>query len=129
MRRTQSESKPAPDAHRAAPESEIARLERENRSLETRLAGLTEEVGRNDSLLRKTQERELELLRAGSLTQLFERLINGLKTSYQLDGVALIINWCASLMPFWRNAKRCATPKRCCSSMIARPSLGSVTAS
>src|SRR5262249_13339492 len=57
-----------------------------------RLASLTEEVSRNDSLLKKTQERELELLRAGSLTQLFERLIVGLRTSYQLDGVALIIN-------------------------------------
>src|SRR5579863_1925796 len=71
-------------------EAEI--LESENRALQARLAALTEEVSRNDSLLRKTQERELELLRAGSLTQLFERIINGLKTSYQLDGVALIIN-------------------------------------
>src|SRR4029077_2573842 len=73
-------------------ESEVARLECEIRSLEARLATLTEEVGRNDSLLRKTQERELELLRAGSLTQLFERLIVGLRTSYQLDEVALILH-------------------------------------
>ena len=92
MRRTQSEPKAAPGALRAAPESEVARLEREMRTLETKLAGLTEEVGRNDSLLRKTQERELELLRAGSLTQLFERLIVGLRTSYQLDEVALILH-------------------------------------
>ena len=88
MRRTQSEPKAAPATQRAPAESEAARLERENRSLQARLAGLTEEVGRNDSLLRKTQERELELLRAGSLTQLFERLIAGLRTSYQLDEVA-----------------------------------------
>jgi two-component system, cell cycle response regulator len=53
---------------------------------------LTEEVSRNDSLFRKTQERELELLRAGSLTQLFERLIQGLKGSYQLDGVTLVLH-------------------------------------
>jgi diguanylate cyclase (GGDEF)-like protein len=92
MRRTQSEPKPAPSTQPAAPETDIARLEQENRSLEARLAGLTEEVGRNDSLLRKTQERELELLRAGSLTQLFERLIVGLRTSYQLDEVALILH-------------------------------------
>jgi uncharacterized protein YigA (DUF484 family) len=78
MRRTQSEPKAAPSARRATLESEVTRLEREIRSLEARLAGLTEDVGRNDSLLRKTQERELELLRAGSLTQLFERLIVGL---------------------------------------------------
>ena len=75
MRRPQSEPKAGPNAHHATPESELTRLERENRRLQSRLAALTEEVGRNDSLLRKTQDRELELLRAGSLTQLFERLI------------------------------------------------------
>jgi len=64
----------------------------EHRLLKARLAALTEEVSRNESLLRKTQERELELLRAASLTQLFERLIVGLRTSYQLDGVSVIIN-------------------------------------
>jgi len=92
MRRPQTEPKAARDAHHVTPESESARLQQEIRRLEARLAGLTEEVGRNDSLLRKTQERELELLRAGSLTQLFERLIVGLRTSYQLDEVALILH-------------------------------------
>jgi two-component system, cell cycle response regulator len=92
MRRPQSEPKAARDALDATPEADITRLERENRRLEAQLAGLTEEVGRNDSLLRKTQERELELLRAGSLSQLFERLIVGLRTSYQLDEVALILH-------------------------------------
>jgi two-component system, cell cycle response regulator len=67
-------------------------LSEENRALQVRLAQLTEEVSRNESLLRKTQERELELLRAGSLTQLFERLIQGLKGSYQLDGVTLVLH-------------------------------------
>jgi diguanylate cyclase (GGDEF)-like protein len=61
-------------------------------ALQRQLAALTEEVGRNDSLLRKTQERELELLRAGSLAQLFERLIAGLRVSYQLDGVSLMLH-------------------------------------
>src|SRR5215468_3695777 len=92
MRRPQTEPKAASAAHRDTPESEVARLEHENSRLQTRLAALTEEVGRNDSLLRKTQERELELLRAGSLAQLFERLIVGLRTSYQLDEVALILH-------------------------------------
>jgi diguanylate cyclase (GGDEF)-like protein len=92
MRRSQSEPKAASSAQRATPESQAGRLERENRRLQGRLAALTEEVGRNDSLLRKTQERELELLRAGSLTQLFEGLIMGLRTSYQLDEVALILH-------------------------------------
>ncbi|GAC1451736.1 MAG: hypothetical protein PVS2B3_04280 [Steroidobacteraceae bacterium] len=67
-------------------------LVQENRALQGRLAALTEEVGRNDSLLRKTQERELELLRAATLAQLFERLIAGLRLSYQLDGVTLLLH-------------------------------------
>jgi diguanylate cyclase (GGDEF)-like protein len=79
----------AGDAPAAAPRSE---LEYEIRVLQARLAALTEQVSRNDSLLRKTQERELELLRAGSLAQLFERLILGLRTSYQLDDVELILH-------------------------------------
>ena len=70
----------------------VGTLEEENRLLQERLMQLTEEVSRNDSLFRKTQERELELLRAGSLTQLFERLIQGLKGSYQLDGVTLVLH-------------------------------------
>jgi two-component system cell cycle response regulator len=67
-------------------------LGEENRALQARLAALTEEVGRNDSLLRKTQERELELLRAATLSQLFERLIGGLRLSYQLDVVTLLLH-------------------------------------
>jgi diguanylate cyclase (GGDEF)-like protein len=76
----------------AIPADPIDPLERENAALRARLAALTEEVGRNAALLRKSQERELELLRAGSLPQLFERLIAGLRTSYQLDGVTVVLN-------------------------------------
>ena len=67
-------------------------LEEENERLRARLKELTEEVGRNASLFRKTQERELELLRAGSLAQLLQRLIQGLRQSYQLDAVTLHLN-------------------------------------
>jgi two-component system, cell cycle response regulator len=67
-------------------------LEEENERLRVQLRELTEEVSRNDSLLRKTQERELELLRAGSLAQLLERLIRGLRVSYQLDAVTLALH-------------------------------------
>jgi two-component system cell cycle response regulator len=70
----------------------VTELSAEVRSLQTHLTELTEEVSRNDALLRKTQERELELLRAGSLAQLLERLIHGLRTSYQLDSVTLILH-------------------------------------
>ena len=67
-------------------------LEDDNERLRGRLKELTEEVSRNDALFHKTQERELELLRAGSLTQLLERLIHGLRESYQLDAVTLHLN-------------------------------------
>src|SRR5882724_4560293 len=70
----------------------VSELSAEVRTLQDRLTELTEEVSRNDALLRKTQERELELLRAGSLAQLLERLIHGLRTSYQLDAVTLILH-------------------------------------
>ena len=75
-----------------AGEERVRTLERENRALQERLRELTEEVSRNEALLRKTQERELELLRASSLAQLLERLIHGLRTSYQLDAVTLVLN-------------------------------------
>jgi diguanylate cyclase (GGDEF)-like protein len=67
-------------------------LAAENRRLEARLAELTGHAARNDSLLRKTQERELELLRAVTLPQLFDRLVHGLRASYQLDRVTLTLN-------------------------------------
>src|ERR1044071_5876492 len=67
-------------------------LAAENARLQTRLAELKDEAARNDSLLRKTQERELELLRAATLPQLFERLIHGLRRSYQLDLVTLTLD-------------------------------------
>lgn len=70
----------------------VAKLDAEVRALQARLAELTGEVSRNDALLRKTQERELELLRADSLAQLLQRMIHGLKASYQLDAVTLILH-------------------------------------
>jgi two-component system cell cycle response regulator len=66
--------------------------EEENERLRARLSELTEEVSRNETLLRKTQERELELLRAGSLAQLLDRMIRGLRESYQLDAVTLSLH-------------------------------------
>jgi two-component system, cell cycle response regulator len=78
----------APGAQVSAPGA----LEGEIRVLQGQLAALNEAVSRNESLFRKTQERELELLRAGSLTQLFERLIVGMRSSFQLDAVSLILH-------------------------------------
>jgi diguanylate cyclase (GGDEF)-like protein len=72
--------------------SRVKELTAEVHALQARLNELTEEVSRNETLLRKTQERELELLRSGSLAQLLERLIHGLRVSYQLDAVTLILH-------------------------------------
>jgi two-component system, cell cycle response regulator len=81
-----------PSARSAADQERVRALESENRRLQERLQDLTEEVSRNEALLRKTQERELELLRAGSLAELLERLIHGLRSSYQLDAVTLVLS-------------------------------------
>src|SRR5579862_9276138 len=83
---------PRPSDSRRNTATSVSELSAEVRALQARLNELTDEVSRNDALLRKTQERELELLRAGSLAQLLERLIHGLRTSYQLDAVTLILH-------------------------------------
>ncbi|HEU4589864.1 MAG TPA: DUF484 family protein [Steroidobacteraceae bacterium] len=59
--------------------------------LRERLRALTDEVQRNELLLRKTQAREIELLRAHSLGELFERIVTGLRDAYGLDVVTLTL--------------------------------------
>ena len=76
---------------RIAPSGTAGDLQTKNRALQTRLARLTAEVVRNNSILHRSQERELQLLRASSLTELLASLIHGLKASYQLDAVALVL--------------------------------------
>lgn len=68
-----------------------ATLETENRVLKAQLAAITGEVVRNDSILLKSQQRELEILGAGSLGELLKILIQGLKSSYQLESVVLVL--------------------------------------
>jgi two-component system, cell cycle response regulator len=74
------------------PAARVAALEAENAGLAAKLRELTEQVARNEALLRKTQDREVELLRADSLATLLDRLINGLRVSYQLDAVSLVLH-------------------------------------
>lgn len=73
------------------PAASLAALEAQNRVLKARLTGLTSEVMRNNSILQKTQARELELLRANTLGALFKIFFQDLKTSYQLDAVVLAL--------------------------------------
>ncbi|MBX3694277.1 MAG: sensor domain-containing diguanylate cyclase [Steroidobacteraceae bacterium] len=64
----------------------------ENRILRARLVELAAAAARNEALLAKTQQRELELLRAGSLAELLERLVPGLREAYALDRVTLLLD-------------------------------------
>ena len=70
----------------------IAQLEQENAELRARLDEITTAAAGVDEVRRKTQERELALLRASSLAQLIEHLHTGLKLSFQVDAVALVLH-------------------------------------
>jgi diguanylate cyclase (GGDEF)-like protein len=75
----------------ARPSTSRAALESENRIVKARLRALTSEVVRNQTILQKSQERELELLRADSLGDLLRILFHDLKSSYQLETVVLAL--------------------------------------
>ena len=63
----------------------------EVRELRARIVTLVEEAAANERLLKRSQERELELLKAGNLAQLFEGICKGLHGSYGLDDVTLLL--------------------------------------
>ena len=56
-----------------------------------RLDELTAEVARNDDKLRRTQQRELRLLQAEDLESLLNVLIDGLRVSYGLEYVSVVL--------------------------------------
>lgn len=66
-------------------------LEQEIRHLRDRIAALIDEAAHNERLLKKSQRRELELLQAESLPQLFDAICNGLRVSYGLEAVTLTL--------------------------------------
>jgi uncharacterized protein YigA (DUF484 family) len=57
--------------------------------LRERLRALTEEVQRNEQLLRKTQAREIETAARALAGELFDRIVSGLRDAYGLDVVTL----------------------------------------
>ena len=57
----------------------------------TQLAELRAEVARNDAILQKSEERELGLLQAENLRELFRTMIDGLAKSYGLEQVTVVI--------------------------------------
>jgi diguanylate cyclase (GGDEF)-like protein len=69
----------------------LTALKAEADALRTRLAHLQAEVARNDAILQKSQQRQLELLRASTLAELLKVLVRDLKDSYQLQAVSLAL--------------------------------------
>jgi two-component system, cell cycle response regulator len=65
--------------------------EAENRELRAQIATLIEAAGKNERLLKRNQERELEILRAETLPQLFDVICKRLRESYALDAVTLVL--------------------------------------
>src|ERR1700693_1662494 len=66
-------------------------LNRENDDLKKRLAEMNAEAAANESILKRTQARELTLLRADSLAQLLRAMVDGLRESYALDAVSVVL--------------------------------------
>src|SRR6204780_4377934 len=63
----------------------------ENETLKKRLTELTAEAANNESILKRTQARELSLLRADGLPQLLHAMVDGLRESYSLDAVSVVL--------------------------------------
>jgi diguanylate cyclase (GGDEF)-like protein len=66
-------------------------LAQEIEALKKRLVEMTAEAANNESILKRTQARELTLLRADSLAQLLHALVEGLRESYALDSVSVVL--------------------------------------
>jgi diguanylate cyclase (GGDEF)-like protein len=64
---------------------------RENADLKRRLQEMTAEAANNEAILKRTQARELSLLRADSLAQLLRAMVDGLRESYSLDAVSVVL--------------------------------------
>jgi len=56
-----------------------------------RLEELTAEVARNDDKMRRSQHRELQLMRAEGLDDLLHEVLDGLRSSYGLEYVSLVL--------------------------------------
>src|ERR1700726_5079483 len=66
-------------------------LIKENEELKKRLTELTAEAANNETILKRTQARELSLLRADSLAQLLRAMVEGLRESYSLDAISVVL--------------------------------------
>src|SRR6202142_1981573 len=71
--------------------TDLDELVRDNEELKKRLAEMTAEAANNETIMKRTQARELTLLRADSLAQLLHAMGGGLKESYSLDAVSVVL--------------------------------------
>lgn len=60
-------------------------------SVRRQLEELTQEVARNDDKMRRTQERELALLQSPDLDSLIRNMTTGLRRSYGVESVSLVL--------------------------------------
>ncbi len=63
----------------------------ETRQLRAQMRAMKEEARTNETLLRKSQQRELDILTASNLMELFQRLTGGLMDSYGVEKVTLVM--------------------------------------
>jgi two-component system, cell cycle response regulator len=70
---------------------QVDEVGRENDELRKRLAEMTAEASNNETIMKRTQARELTLLRADSLSQLLHAMVDGLRESYALDAVSVVL--------------------------------------
>src|ERR1700704_1106375 len=77
--------RPHVQSDRPQERSNVDEMIKENEDLKRRLKELTAEAANNETILKRTQARELTLLRADSLAQLLRAMVEGLRESYSLD--------------------------------------------
>jgi two-component system, cell cycle response regulator len=70
---------------------ELGDMDREIDDLKKRLTEMTAEASNNENIMKRTQARELTLLRADSLSQLLHAMVGGLRESYSLDAVSVVL--------------------------------------
>jgi diguanylate cyclase (GGDEF)-like protein len=63
----------------------------EMEDLKRRVKEMTAEAANNETILKRTQTRELSLLRADSLAQLLRAMVEGLRESYSLDAISVVL--------------------------------------
>jgi uncharacterized protein YigA (DUF484 family) len=64
---------------------------REIEELRRRVSEMTAEAAQNEAIMKRMQTRELLLLRADKLSQLLRAMVDGLKESYALDAVSVVL--------------------------------------